>query len=75
MKKWKTFRYNSIDSPYLVLHSMDRGLPENYDFIDYAIVISVEYVNYGENAYEETIKNYPKLETARLKSMNEVFVR
>ncbi|MED0672121.1 S8 family peptidase [Aneurinibacillus aneurinilyticus] len=75
VKKSKKFNYKSLSSPYIVLHAMDRNAGNNSDFIYYAVAVTVHYLDYKGNAYNETLKNYNKLEMATLRSMNEIMVR
>jgi len=74
-KKSKTMRWSSLESPYIVLHAMERNNPQDMEFINYAIAVTVHYKKYAGNAYEETVKQYSKLEASRISSINDIMVK
>ncbi|MCG0050791.1 S8 family peptidase [Priestia aryabhattai] len=76
IKKKVTIPYNKLDSPYLVLHAMDRYVEESLsDFFNYAVVITVDYKDYKGDAYSQTIKDYSKLEMASIRNRTEILVK
>jgi hypothetical protein len=76
VKKGVSVSYDKIDSPYLVLHAMDRNIDENFsDFFNYAVVVTVDYKDYKGDAYQKTVQEYNKLEMAQIRNRHELFVR
>lgn len=76
LRKEQILKYNSLNDPYLVLHAMDRYIsPEESDFIEYAVVVSVEYLNYKGDAYHETVKQFNLLEQAHIRNENELIIK
>lgn len=76
LRKEATVNYKSLKNPYLVLHAMDRYINEDMsDFFNYAVVITVEYLDYKDDAYKETIKQFNLLEQASIRSRNELIIR
>ena len=74
IKKTITKKYDGLDSPFLVIHGIERNNAKD-DFINYAIAITIEYINCKENVYDKTLLMYNKLKVANLKSRNEVVVK
>ncbi|MEJ8548760.1 S8 family peptidase, partial [Brevibacillus borstelensis] len=68
-------KYSELDSPYLILHAMDRNIQNAGDFFHYAIAVTVHYTDYQGDAYTETLRKYNKLQTIQVKSRNEVLIK
>jgi Subtilase family len=76
LRKESTLMYSSLQDPYLILHAMDRYIDDNSsDFFNYAVVITVEYLNYKGDAYQETLKQFNLLEQANVRARNEIIIR
>ncbi|WP_187118950.1 S8 family peptidase [Bacillus marasmi] len=76
VKKGVSVQYKNLDSPFLVLHAMDRNIEEHLsDFFNYAVVVTVEYEKYQGDAYQSTVSQFNKLEMAQVKNRNELFVK
>lgn len=76
VKKGVSITYKNLDSPYLVLHAMDRYVDDNSsDFFNYAVAVTVHYRDYEGDAYKQTVKNYNQLEVAEIRNRNELLVK
>ncbi|TYS51100.1 S8 family peptidase [Bacillus infantis] len=75
VKRDVSLKYEELDSPYLVLHAMDRNVAIPGDFFNYAIVATIDYVDYQGDAYTRTLDNFNKLNAISVKARNEVLVR
>lgn len=69
-----TFKYDSMNDPYLLIHAMDRNGLEA-DFVNYAVVVSIEYFGDVEDIYELTLDMYDMLEAAEIRTEAEILVR
>lgn len=79
--KWDTIikrkcgkNYLNVESPYLVLHAMDRFVKEEQDDVYYAVVVTVKYLTFEGDAYNLTLENYNKLQVANIRAMNELMI-
>lgn len=76
LRKEATVSYKNLKDPYLVLHAMDRYISDEMsDFFNYSVVITIEYLNYNGDAYQETIKQFEMLEKAHVRNRNELIIR
>lgn len=80
--KWDTIskrsdrkKYQGLDQPFLVIHAMERNQVPSTDRLEYAIAVTVTYCNYTGDAYSQTLGVFNKLETAQIRSRNEIMVR
>jgi len=74
IKRRAVLKYDSLQNPYLILHAMNR-LGSDDDFVNYAAVVTLDYVNCDKDVYDLTTKFYNKLEVARIKTLNEIYVK
>jgi hypothetical protein len=75
VKRDVSLSYGELDSPYLVLHGMDRNVNNPGDFFNYAIVATIHYVDYKGDAYTKTLNSFNKLHSISVKARNEILVR
>jgi Subtilisin-like serine proteases len=75
VKRDVDIKYSDIDSPYLVLHAMDRNVQNNNDFFYFAIAVTIHYEDYKDDAYEATLKEFNKLQKLQVKARNELLIR
>lgn len=76
VKKGISMSYKKLDSPYLVIHAMDRYVEDsNSDFFNYAVAVTINYRDYKDDAYKQTIENYNQLEVAEIRNQNELLVK
>ncbi|MCT4611736.1 MAG: S8 family peptidase [Clostridia bacterium] len=74
IKRRARMKYASLNSPYFVLHAMERHNPNN-DFITYAVAVTIKYEGTKTKVYDLTLNTYNQLEISRLKAKNEVLVK
>ncbi len=79
--KWDTIikrtcriKYSELENPYIILHAMDRGKTTG-DYINYAVVVTLEYENCEEDVYDLTLKEYNKLEVSNIRNVNEILIK
>lgn len=70
IKKILTKRYNSLHNPSIAIHAMDRYVNSNKP-IEYALIATITYEKYKNDAYNETIKAYPTLTGAKIDIENQ----
>lgn len=74
IKRRAVINYNNLKNPYLVLHAMDR-YNCNMDFVNYAVAVTIDYVDCKEDVYDLTLKSYNKLEVSKIRAINEILVK
>ena len=74
LKRRAPLMYKSLKEPYLVLHAMDR-YGNDTEFVNYAVAVTINYINSTDDVYELTLREYNKLEVAEIRSINEVLVQ
>jgi hypothetical protein len=70
----ETYPYSSLEKPSIIIHGLSRSEKLNYEFINYVIVFTIEYIGINENAYDLTQRQYTKLKPANILAENEVIV-
>lgn len=74
IKRRANIKYENLKKPYLVLHAMER-YNSNVNFVNYAVVATMNYIGCEEDVYSLTLKSYNKLEVTRIKAVNEILVK
>ena len=66
-------RWSSFSGQFVV--AMNRTFSTSVNRFNYAVAVTVSYVNYAGDAYSKTLNTYNKLEVAKIKSRNEIIVK
>lgn len=74
IKRRAVIPYKNLKNPYLVLHAMDR-YDHDAEFVNYAVAVTLDYVDCTEDVYDLTLKTYNKLEVATIRNINEILVK
>lgn len=74
IKRRAAIKYQNLKNPYIVLHAMERYNHKS-EFVNYAVVVTLNYVECKEDVYNLTLKAYNKLEVASIRSVNEILVK
>lgn len=74
IKRRAPFNYSNLKNPYIILHAMDR-YSHRSEFVNYAVAVTLNYVDCKEDVYDLTIKAYNRLEVAAIRTINEILVK
>lgn len=74
IKRRAEINYSSLKDPYIVLHAMER-YNHSADFVNYAVAVTMTYVNCKEDVYDLTLRQYNKLEVAAIRTVNEILIK
>lgn len=74
IKRRAEIKYSNLKDPYIVLHAMER-YNHSADFVNYAVAVTMNYIDCKEDVYDLTLKQYNKLEVATIKAVNEILVK
>ncbi|SUY47662.1 Subtilase family [Clostridium putrefaciens] len=74
IKRRAVMAYKNLKDPYLVLHAMDR-YGHDAEFVNYAVAVTMDYIDSTEDVYDLTLKTYNKLEVASIRNVNEILVK
>lgn len=74
IKRRAVIAYKNLKDPFLVLHAMDR-YENDAEFVNYAVAVTLDYVDCTEDVYDITLKTYNKLEAAKIRNVSEIFVK
>jgi hypothetical protein len=74
IKRRAVIAYNNLKDPFIVLHAMDR-YEHDAEFVNYAVAVTLDYVDCTEDVYDITLKTYNKLEAAKIRNVSEILVK
>lgn len=74
IKRRAEIKYDNLKTPYIILHAMER-YNNSFEFVNYAVAVTMNYVDCKEDVYDLTLKAYDKLEVASIRNVNEILVK
>lgn len=74
IKRRAEIKYQNLKNPYIVLHAMERYSHDS-EFVNYAVAVTMNYLDCKEDVYDLTLRTYNKLEVATIRNVNEILVK